>query len=219
VIARLLGRLVPLALTAVVAATLLSMLASERGPLGLIRQSVGRGDTPTLTGEPRRDATRQEGEQDPPRPDLRRLLDERRSLATEAAGAAWRAVRVPVLLAAGGFAGLLALRVRARLRRRYVRHWLLPYRADEASPDQVRRLIESWHQMTLRRWWQRLLLGQPSIALELHAIPDDGGNRVRLMLACPDEPGLADALDGRLVACYRDTRLVKGEGGRSQSCR
>ena len=110
-------------------------------------------------------------------------------------------------------AALLGLRARARWRRRYVRHWLLPYRADEATPDQVRRLLESWHQMTLRRWWQRLLSGQPSLSLELHAIPDDVGNRVRLMVACPDEPGLAEALDGRLVACYRDTRLVPGEGG------
>ena len=84
---------------------------------------------------------------------------------------------------------LLALRVGARRRRRYVRHWLLPYRADEATPDQVRRLIESWHQMTLRRWWQRLLRGQPSLALELHAIPDAAGTRLRLMVATPRRAG------------------------------
>jgi Replication-relaxation len=213
VIAGLLGRLVALVLTAVVGVTLLSTLASDRGPLGLIRESVERAGTPEQRGEPRRESTRRAREQDVPQPDIRRLLDERRSLATQVATTIWRAVRVPVLLAAGGFAGLLALRVRARRRRRYVRHWLLPYRADEAAPDQVRRLIESWHQMMLRRWWQRLLSGQPSIALEFHAIPDEGGNCVRLMLACPDEPWLAAALDGRLVACYRDTRLVNGEGG------
>ena len=34
---------------------------------------------------------------------------------------------------------------------------------------------------------------------------------MRLVLALPDEPGLAEALDGRLVACYRDTRLVAGD--------
>jgi Replication-relaxation len=211
VIARVLGGVAPLILTAVVGAALLSMLASDKGPLGLIRESVERGDIPTPRKEPRREPTRQARERDIPPPDIRRLLDERRSLATQVATTIWRAVRVPVLLTALGLAGMLALRLRARLRRRYVRHWLMPYRADEASPDQVRRLIESWHQMTLRRWWQRLLSGQPSFALELHAFRGDGGNRVRLMLACPDEPGLADALDGRLVACYRDTRLVAGE--------
>jgi Replication-relaxation len=106
---------------------------------------------------------------------------------------------------------LLALRLNARRRRGYRRHWLLPYRADEATPDQVRRLIESYHQMTLRRWWRRLLSGQPSLCLELHALPDPGGTRIRLYIAVPDEPGMAAALDGRLIACYRDSRLVADE--------
>jgi Replication-relaxation len=211
VIARLLGRIVPLALTALVGAALLSVLASDRGPLGLIRESVNRAEGVVQRGEPGRHPGRAR-QTDPPAPEIGQLLDKRRSLATKAATAVWQAIRVPVLLAAFVLAVLLALRIRTRHRRRYVRHWLLPYRADEATPDQVRRLIESWHQMTLRRWWQRLLAGQPSIALELQAIADEGGNRVRMVLACPDEPGLAEALDGRLVACYRDTRLVKGQG-------
>jgi len=117
-----------------------------------------------------------------------------------------------VLLYAGLVASLVVVRLVARRRRRYRRYWLLPYRADEATPDQVRRLLESWHQMTERRWWQRLLAGQPSLALELHALPDASGIRVRLMVACPDDPGLAAALDGRMVACYRDSRLVDGGG-------
>jgi hypothetical protein len=206
VIARSLGGIVPLALTALIGAALLSMLAGDRGPISLIQESVQRADTRRAEDAGQRSAE-PAGEVDPAPPEIDRLLDERRSLAKKVAHTVWRAVRVPVLLFAVGLAALLVLRIRARHRRRYVRHWLLPYRADEANPDQVRRLIESWHQMTLRRWWQRLPSGQPSLALELHAIPDDGGNRVRLMLACPDEPGLAAALDGRLVACYRDTRL------------
>jgi hypothetical protein len=212
VIARVLGRIVPLALTALLGAALVSMLASGWGPLGLIRESVDRADRVEQSREQGRHHARRAPLADPPTPELARLLDERRSLATEATAAVWRAVRVPVLLAALVLALLLGLRIRARHRRRYVRHWLLPYRADEATPDQVRRLIESCHQMTLRRWWQRLLSGQPSLGLELHAIPDEGGNRVRLTLACPDEPGLAEALDGRLVACYRDSRLIEEDG-------
>src|SRR5204863_9335818 len=32
-------------------------------------------------------------------------------------------------------------------------------------------------------------------------------------VAVPDEPGIAAALDGRLVSCYRDSRLVADEPG------
>jgi hypothetical protein len=123
---------------------------------------------------------------------------------------------VPLLLFALAFAALLLVRLAARRRRRYVRHWILPYRADEATPEQVRRLIESWHQMTLGRWWERLFLGQPSLALEFHAILDEGGSRVRLMLVSPAERSLAEALDGRLVACYRDA-LSRVRGSRPRS--
>jgi hypothetical protein len=144
--------------------------------------------------------------------DLERLLDERRELPSDLAERSWEALRAPLFAGLVVFGCLVALRLAARPLPRYSRHWLLPYRADEATPDQVRRLLESWHQMVMRRWWQRLLSGQPSICLELHSLPDTGGNRVRLVLACPADEGLADALDGRLVACYRDTRLIAGAG-------
>ena len=49
-IARVLGRLLPLALTALLGAALLSMLASDRGPLALIRESVDRADPAEPSG-------------------------------------------------------------------------------------------------------------------------------------------------------------------------
>ena len=61
--------------------------------------------------------------------------------------------------------------------------------------------------MTLRRWWQRLLPG-PAVALRSSCTPcpDDGRHPHPARPRLPDEPGLAEALDGRLVACYRDSR-------------
>lgn len=212
-IARVVGRIVPLVLSLLLGTLVLSLLTSAHGPLGAIRESVDRQADHQRHGSRRaqdsglHDDVRKRGPDE-----LERLLDERRALPSTLAAAVWAVIRMPLLLLAVSVTVVTALRFRARRRRRYVRHWLLPYRADEATPDQVTRLLESWHQMTLRRWWQRLFSGQPSLSLELHAVPDQAGSRVRLVLALPDEAGLAEALDGRLVACYRDTRLVAGTG-------
>jgi Replication-relaxation len=140
-----------------------------------------------------------------------------------AASAAWRVVgdvlRIVwaifvtlslVLTAIAG--GLLIGRTAARMQRRYVRLWLVPFRADEATSDDVRRLIESWHQQLLERWHQRLLFGQRSIALEVTMAHDTEGERAAcLSVVCP-EP-LADSVEGSLLACYPDSRLVRGRPG------
>ena len=89
----------------------------------------------------------------------------------------------------------------------------MPFRSDEATPDQVQRFLESLHQIVLRRWWQRLFLGQPSVALEFHAVEGRAGRRLRLALVCEDRPGLAEAIDGRLCACYRGRAPRAGERG------
>jgi hypothetical protein len=56
----------------------------------------------------------------------------------------------------------------ARRRRRYVRMRVQTYRTDKASAEAVVAMFEALHKRLLRRWWRRLLLGQPSVSLEVH---------------------------------------------------
>jgi Replication-relaxation len=75
------------------------------------------------------------------------------------------------LLAAVGVAltVLIALaRWQARRRRHYVRLRVEAYRTDRASAEAVVTMFEVLHKRLLRRWWRRLLLGQPAVALEVH---------------------------------------------------
>jgi hypothetical protein len=112
---------------------------------------------------------------------------------------------VAVVLVGGG---LLLARTVARRRRRYRRYGIVPYRSDQATPEHVQNLFESWHQQLLPRWWRRLALGQPSIALEVDAQPDtDGELEVQLGLVLPEQS--ARVLERSLHACYPDTRLVE----------
>jgi hypothetical protein len=102
---------------------------------------------------------------------------------------------------------LLSPRAAARQQRRVVRKWILPYRADEATHDDVRRLFESWHQQLLVRWWQRPIAGQRGIVLEIRVEPDgQGGLEGKLVVAIPAE--LEEGLEGALRACYPDARMV-----------
>jgi Replication-relaxation len=59
-------------------------------------------------------------------------------------------------------------RRQARRRRRYVRLRVAPYRTDRASAEAVVTMFEALHKRLLRRWWRRLLSGQPGVALEVH---------------------------------------------------
>ncbi|MGI8779812.1 MAG: hypothetical protein ACR2L8_06520, partial [Solirubrobacteraceae bacterium] len=102
---------------------------------------------------------------------------------------------------------LIGVRGVVRRRRRLVRHWLMPFRSDEADPEAVRRLLETWHQQLLERWWRRPVLGQRGVALEIVAEPDgQGGLEGRLIVAAP--PELMTGLEGSLRACYPDGRLI-----------
>jgi hypothetical protein len=124
----------------------------------------------------------------------------------------WHAIRVPLMVALLLGGALLAIRWRARRRRRYARLWLLPHRADEALSEDVRSLLESWHQLLLERWWRRIPFGQSSISLELMVSKDaDGDRSVRLAIVCPVE--LVDGIEGSLLACYPDSRVVRGRQG------
>jgi hypothetical protein len=119
---------------------------------------------------------------------------------------AWRAVRLPLEIGAAVALGAVAARLLRRWTRRYVRLRLVPYRSDEAQPQEVLRMIETWHQQVLQRWWRRALLGQPGIALEVTTAPDAGGDlAATLSVVCPRS--LATAVEGALMGCYPNTRL------------
>lgn len=107
---------------------------------------------------------------------------------------------------------LVQSRRRARRDRTATRLWLLPFRADDAEPLAVMRLLESWHQQLQERWWRRILHGQPNLALEVIMAPDAEGDRTaRLSVVCPEE--FAETIEGSLLACYPDSRLVRGAQG------
>jgi hypothetical protein len=140
-----------------------------------------------------------------------------------AARAAWRVVEdalaaiwalclllLRIVVAIGG--GVLLIRTIARSQRRYTRLWLVPFRADDATPDEVRRLLESWHQQLLERWYRRILIGQRSIALEVTMAGDTEGDRTAcLSIVCPE--ALIESMEGSLLACYPDSRLVRDQDG------
>jgi hypothetical protein len=95
-------------------------------------------------------------------------------------------------------------RVSVRGRRRYVRLRVEAYRADQASPEAVVTMFGALHKRLLRRWWRRLLLGQPSLALEVH---HTGGSphSVWLAIACP--AGQERMVEAALQATYPNCRL------------
>jgi hypothetical protein len=46
-------------------------------------------------------------------------------------------------------------------------------------------MFEAVHAAVLRRWWRRLLVGQSSVALELHAVSGGAGSRaIALAVTC-----------------------------------
>ena len=118
---------------------------------------------------------------------------------------------VTVTLALAGFVALAltTTRLRARRARRSLRIRLIPGRTDEATPVEVQRLLEVLHQLVLVRWWQRLLWGQPSLALELWGQPGEAGTEGRLAIVLPDDEALTNAVRGRLLATYRDLLLQR----------
>jgi hypothetical protein len=126
--------------------------------------------------------------------------------AGRAVGVAWYATRPALVLAAGAVLVLVGLRLAARRRRRMQRLWLLPHRADEATPAAIETLYKAWHEQLCARWWQRLAFGQPSLTLELHSVGEGGARQPRLIVGCPQAMG--HALSGPLHACWPNARLI-----------
>ena len=99
---------------------------------------------------------------------------------------------------------LLAVRRRARRRRRYVRLCVQAYRTDRASAQAVITMFEALHKRLLRRWWRRLLWGQPSAALEVHHTAGTP-NCAWLAVTCPS--GLERMVETALQAAYPNCRV------------
>lgn len=98
---------------------------------------------------------------------------------------------------------ILACRVHARGARRYVRLRVVPYRGDDPSADGIVSMYEALHKRLLRRWWRRLLRGQPSVALEIHH------DRVAwLSLTCP--VGVEPLVEAALRAAYPNVLVEQG---------
>ncbi len=114
-----------------------------------------------------------------------------------------------VLFCAALFVGA---RRRARNRRRYVRLRVESYRTDRTSVEGVVAMYEALHKRLQRRWWRRLLHGQPSVALEVHYIRTrDGAGRALLAIACP--MGMERMVEAALRSAYPNCRVASpGEG-------
>ncbi len=133
-----------------------------------------------------------------------------------------KVLAVLLVLAAGPLA---LLRWRARRGRRYVRLEVAPYRTDRASCEAVVTMFESLHKRVLRRWWRRLLSGQPSVALEVHhsagpgetqSCPggDPGGTAgVSAWLAITCTGDLREMIEAALRAAYPNCRLAQSRQG------
>ncbi len=110
-----------------------------------------------------------------------------------------------LLVLAGALAFVLAIaRARARGRRRYVRLRVEPYRADHASAEAVVAMFGLLHKRALVRWWRRLLLGQPSLALEVH---HTGGSPHSVWLAISCLEGQERIVEAVLQTTYPNCRL------------
>jgi Replication-relaxation len=106
-----------------------------------------------------------------------------------------------------GVALLLGSRARARVGRRYVRLHVEPYRTDRTSVEGVVAMYEALHKRLQRRWWRRLLHGQPSVALEAHHIRSgEGAGRALLAIACP--VGMERMVETALRSAYPNCRVA-----------
>ncbi len=131
-----------------------------------------------------------------------RLLASGRVLAPAAGAAASLPEHALPLL---GLALLLCLalgltRAARRRGRRYVRLRILPYQGDAASAEALVAMFEALHKRLLRRWWRRLLAGQPSISLEAHLC-----HEAWLAVSCP--VGSEAMVLSALRVCYPNCSL------------
>ena len=111
-----------------------------------------------------------------------------------------------VPIAAAGALALAVLRASARRSRRYARMRIDLYRTDRASAAALMSMYAALHRRLQRRWWIRLLEGQPSLALEVHHEPGREARRVWFAVTCP--VGAERAVEAAIRGAYRNCRLV-----------
>ncbi|HEX3433504.1 MAG TPA: replication-relaxation family protein [Solirubrobacteraceae bacterium] len=139
------------------------------------------------------------------------LLREGASAASELLGAIISPASTVLALAALLLLTALLARALARGRRRYVRLCIEPYRTDKAAAEAVVQMFEALHKRLLRRWWRRLLSGQPAISLEIHHRVDRSGRGgppayAWMALCCP--LGCERMLEAALRTAYPNCRLT-----------
>jgi len=134
----------------------------------------------------------------------------RESWSWDAAAAVAPARTTAALLLTLASLVLLARSV-ARWRRRYVRLRIEVHRTDKASAEALVKMFEVLHKRLLRRWWRRLVLGQPAVTLEVHhdVSSQSGGDAAHcawMALCCPR--GYERALEAALRTAYPNCRLT-----------
>lgn len=114
-------------------------------------------------------------------------------------------VRLALVLVAVLMLVIATVRTIARRRRCYVRLRVEAYRADHASAEALVTMFGALHKRLLRRWWRRLLFGQPSLALEVH---HEAGapNSAWLAVSCPS--GQQRMIEAALQAAYPNCQLL-----------
>jgi hypothetical protein len=126
-----------------------------------------------------------------------------------------RASLLTVLVAASPVL-VVVTRWRSRRRRAYVRLRVEAYRTDTATAESLVTMFDALHKRLLRRWWRRLVLGQPSMSLEVHhtcargmgaRVEQGGGDSpaVWLALTCPQ--GLEGMVQAALQTAYPNCRV------------
>ncbi len=79
---------------------------------------------------------------------------------------------------------------------------VIPYRGDDPTAEAIVNMFEALHKRLLRRWWRRLLGGQPSIGLEVHC-----DREAWLSLTCP--VGLESLVEAALRSAYTNCGLQR----------
>lgn len=196
------GVISALALLAWIAGAL--AIASSSGYLDTVkdRAAMLRGEQQTKTREVRHSRAKQ-GEARSARRAPRKESSSFEKGARRAPGAAWRAIRAPLLilfLLVVGWAGIRLHHRRVRLDR--MRRWEIQLsREDTASPFQRQMMFSEWAAVLSERWWRRIVFGQPSVALGIHNVKGEQ----RFTIAC--EPDHMKPLLGKLRSRYPDVRV------------
>jgi hypothetical protein len=112
------------------------------------------------------------------------------------------------LAALCGWLGFLPARLRARAGRAAARerYEIIPYRNDVATPERMAQVFQALAATLNRRWFRRILTGAPSVAFEVHVLPQQQRPaRVVLSVVCAPEDALL--IDSCLQIAYPDVRV------------